>query len=81
MILAVAIGIVLTIVCVTTVLRTWYDKEVDNQTALVVGIVGITVIYLVVSAVVLCSYFESNPENYNQDCTCSCECCERSETE
>ena len=81
MILAVAIGIVLTIVCVTTVLRTWYDKEVDNQTALVVGIVGITVIYLVVSAVVLCSYFESIPEDYTQDCACSCECCERSETE
>lgn len=81
MILAVAIGIVLTIVCVTTVLRTWYDKEVDNQTALMVGIVGITVIYLVVGAVVLCSYFESKPEDYTQDCVCSCECCERSETE
>lgn len=78
MILAVAIGIVLTIVCVIMVLRTWYDKEVDNQTALMVEI---AVIYLVVSAVVLISYFESKPEDYTQDCVCSCECCERSETE
>ena len=78
MILAVAVGIVLTIVCVIMVLRTWYDKEVDNQTALMVGI---AVIYLVVSAVVLCSYFGSKPEDYTQDCVCSCECCERSEPE
>lgn len=76
MTLAVAIGIVLTIVCVTMVLRTWHDKEVDTWAALMIGI---AVTFIVACAVV--SYNEEKTENYNQDCACSCECCERSETE
>lgn len=71
--LAVVIGIVATIVCMTTVVRTWHDKEIDTQAALMIGI---AVTLLVACAVV--SYNEEKTENYTQDCACSCDCCGRS---
>lgn len=72
---AVALGIVLTIFLVTTVIRTCHDEEIDTQAALTFGI---AVTLLVACAVV--SYNEEETED-TQDCVCSCDCCERSETE
>lgn len=74
--LAVVVGIVSIIVCMAAVVRTWHDKEIDTRAALMIGIV---VTFLVVGAVVLDN--KEKIEDYNQNCTCSCECCGGSETE
>lgn len=74
--LAVVVGIVSIIVCMAAVIRTWHDKEMDTQAVLMIGI---AVTFLVAGVVVL--YNEEKTENYNQNCTCSCEYCGGSETD
>ena len=69
---AVVVSIVL-IVCMAVIIIAW-----DAGEALMAATVAA---FLVAGAVVLCTYYESKPEDYTQDCVCSCECCGRSETE
>lgn len=78
--LAVVISIVSIIVCVTAVAKNVYDNEVVSGEALAFAIAAVL---LVAGAIVLyvVSYNEEETGNYTQDCACSCECCERSETE
>ena len=73
---AVVIVIASTLVCVAVTVRACYNNEVDNLALLMIGI---AVTFLVAGAIAL--HNEECPEDYTQDCACSCECCERSETE
>lgn len=69
--LVIVIGIVSIILCIIAV-DAWHNEEIDTVAML---IIGLAVIFLLAGAVVL--YYE----DYNPDCTCSCECYERSETD
>lgn len=73
--LAVVVGIVSIIVCVTVMARVLYDEEIVSGEALMFGIAATL---LVAGAVVLyvVSYNEEETEDYAQDCVCSCECCD-----
>lgn len=74
--LAVVIVIASTLVWVAVTVRACYNDEVDNL-ALLMIVIAVT--FLVAGAIAL--HNEECPEDYTQDCVCSCECCERSETE
>ena len=73
---AVVIVIASTLVCVAVTVRACYNDEVDILALLMIGI---AVTFLVMGVVVL--HNEEKTKDYTQDCACSCECCERSETE
>ena len=74
--LAVVVGIVL-IGFMAVIIIAWDDEEIAGEALMAATVVA----FLVAEAVVLCTYYESKPEDYTQDCVCSCECCGRSETE